>query len=88
MRDKPQRSHNHGPAIMVSEVPRAKSAMVAAPDKGSPDRDASSNAEYSKPQGNRDHTTPSPRGAANTPPAPTLRTLAQTLRAPACSHRG
>jgi hypothetical protein len=30
---------------MVSEVPKAKSAMVPAPDRGSPDKEANSNAE-------------------------------------------
>lgn len=85
---RPSCNQNQGPTIRVSEVPSANSAIVTAPANGSADKDASSNAEYKSPQGNKDHTTPSPKGAASKPPAATLRTRTQTLRAPTCSHRG
>ena len=83
------RSQSHGPAISDTPLPAANSAMTTAPSSGLPDMAATASAEYSSPQGKRDHKTPIVRGAApEFIPWVAVRTLRHTVRAEFSSHTG
>ena len=57
------RKSNHGPAVKATEVPAAKATMMTNPSKALADRDATNNAEYSKPHGIKAQPTPRTTGA-------------------------
>src|SRR5450830_123427 len=57
------RSQIHGPSIMETLVPTAKSAITTAPSSGCPVKPATNNAEYSKPQGKNVQSAPTIKGA-------------------------
>ena len=58
-----RRSQSQGPAIRLKPLPRANSAITPAPCAASALSAATSNAEYSKPQGSKAQTVPSAKGA-------------------------
>ena len=72
------RSNSHGPAVNDREVPAENKAMIVAPSTAFADSEATSNAEYNRPQGIKAHATPSTTGALDPSRPRTGRALRQT----------
>ena len=57
------RSNNQGAAVSDTDVPKQKSAMMSAPSQALADNEATSRAEYSRPQGINAQAMPRMNGA-------------------------